>query len=44
MWEAQNGVVLVRHVPVACIVGLECTTRAARGVEAELRARFGLRA
>jgi len=42
-WEAQNGVVLVRHVPVACIVGLQCTTRAAQKVEAQLRARFGLR-
>ncbi|UQA57160.1 RNA 2'-phosphotransferase [Polyangium aurulentum] len=42
VWEAQNGVVLARHVPPAAIVGLVCTTRAARGVEGELRARFGL--
>ncbi|MRG96245.1 RNA 2'-phosphotransferase [Polyangium spumosum] len=43
VWEAQNGVVLVRHVPVSCIVDLVCTTRAARQVEATLRARFGFR-
>jgi putative RNA 2'-phosphotransferase len=41
IFEAQNGVVLVRRVPVACIVGLCCTTKAARGQEQALRARFG---
>jgi putative RNA 2'-phosphotransferase len=41
MWEAQNGVVLARHVPITCIVGLACTTHAARKSEAELRANFG---
>ncbi|MDI1483829.1 RNA 2'-phosphotransferase [Polyangium sp. y55x31] len=43
VWEAQNGVVLVRHVPVSCIVDLACTTRAAKQAEASLRARFGFR-
>ena len=41
-WEAQNGVVLVRHVPASCIVDLTCTARAAKQVEPTLRARFGL--
>lgn len=41
IYEAQNGVVLVRHVPAACIVGLTCTTKAAKKAEAEIRARFG---
>jgi len=42
IFVAANGVVLVRRVPAACIVGLVCTTRAARRQAAELRARFGL--
>ncbi|HVK66150.1 MAG TPA: RNA 2'-phosphotransferase [Polyangium sp.] len=43
VWEAQNGVVLVRHVPVSCFVDLVCTTRAAKQAEAGVRARFGFR-
>jgi len=42
IFEAENGVVLVRHVPVACIVGLVCTTRASRASERSLRATFSL--
>jgi putative RNA 2'-phosphotransferase len=41
VWEAQNGVLLVRRVPVESIVGAVCTTRAARAAEAQVRARFG---
>lgn len=41
IYEAQNGVVLVRRVPVSCIIGLVCTTKAAQGRQRELEARFG---
>jgi putative RNA 2'-phosphotransferase len=42
IFEAQNGVVLVRRVPVDCIVGFTCTTRASKSAEGAIRARFGL--
>lgn len=42
IYEASNGVVLVRRVPISCIVGLVCTTKAAQKKEREVRARFGL--
>lgn len=41
IYEAQNGVVLVRRVPVSCFVGLVCTTKAAEKKEREIKARFG---
>lgn len=41
IYEAQNGVVLVRRVPVSCFVGLVCTTKAAEKKEREVKARFG---
>ncbi len=41
IYEAQNGVVLVRHVPVSCMVGLVCTTKAAQKKEREVKAKFG---
>jgi putative RNA 2'-phosphotransferase len=41
IYEASNGVVLVRRVPVSSIVGLVCTTKAAQKKEREVRARFG---
>jgi putative RNA 2'-phosphotransferase len=41
IYEAQNGVVLVRRVPVSCFVGLVCTTKAAEKREREVKARFG---
>ncbi|MBK9265902.1 MAG: RNA 2'-phosphotransferase [Polyangiaceae bacterium] len=41
IYEAQNGVVLVRRVPVSCIIGLVCTTKAAQGRQRELKGRFG---
>lgn len=42
IYEAQNGVVLVRRVPVSCIVGLVCTTKSAQKKETELKRRFGV--
>jgi putative RNA 2'-phosphotransferase len=42
IYEAPNGVVLVRRVPVWCFVGLVCTTKAAQKREIEVKARFGL--
>lgn len=39
---SPNGVLLVRRVPVLCIVGLIGVTREGRGREAELRALLGL--
>ncbi len=42
IYEAQNGVILVRRVPRSCFVGLVCTTKAAEKKERELKARFGL--
>jgi len=41
IYEAQNGVVLVRRVPVSCFVGLVCTTKAAEKRERDVKARFG---
>lgn len=41
IYEAQNGVVLVRRVPVSCFVDLVCTTKAAEKRERDLKARFG---
>jgi putative RNA 2'-phosphotransferase len=40
LFSAPNGVVLVREVPAACVVGLRAMTRRAGGREAELRALF----
>lgn len=37
---SENGVILVRHVPVACIVGLRAMTARARREEQAARARF----
>lgn len=42
IYEASNGVVLVRRVPVSTIVGLVCTTKAAQNKERVVKARFGL--
>jgi len=42
IYEAQNGVILVRRVPLECIIGLVCTTKAAEKKEREIRARFRL--
>lgn len=41
VYEAQNGVILVRRVPASCFVGLVCTTKASQKVEWEVKARFG---
>jgi putative RNA 2'-phosphotransferase len=41
IYEAQNGVILVRRVPASCIVGLVCTTKASQRQEQEIKARFG---
>ena len=41
IYEAQNGVILVRRVPVSCFVGLVCTTKASQRMEREVKARFG---
>lgn len=41
IYEAQNGVVLVRRVPVSCFVGLVCTTKASEKREREVKKRFG---
>lgn len=38
IFQSSNGVVLVRHVPPSCLVGLVTATRAGRAREAELRA------
>jgi putative RNA 2'-phosphotransferase len=40
IYEAQNGVVLVRRVPVSCFVNLVCTTKAAQKKEREVKERF----
>lgn len=40
VFEAPNGVVLVRRVPADCIVELRAQTKRARAREAELRALF----
>lgn len=40
VFEAPNGVVLVRHVPADCIVEVRAQTRRARAREDELRALF----
>jgi putative RNA 2'-phosphotransferase len=40
--RSPNGVVLVRHVPAACVVGLVAVIERARRREGELRALFGL--
>ncbi len=42
VYVSPNGVILVRHVPPDCIVGLRSVTRRARKQEAESRALFGL--
>jgi len=42
VFEAPNGVVLVRHIPPGCIVGLKALSKAARAVESELRDLLGL--
>jgi putative RNA 2'-phosphotransferase len=39
--RSPNGVILIRHVPPACIVGLVPMTKRARADEARLRAAFG---
>jgi putative RNA 2'-phosphotransferase len=41
IYEAPNGVVLVRRVPVSSFVGLVCTTKASQKKERELKIRFG---
>lgn len=41
LWVAQNGVILARRVPRACIVGVQPMTRRARDNAAALVARFG---
>lgn len=38
IFQSSNGVVLVRHVPPSCLVGLVAGTRAGREQEARLRA------
>ncbi len=40
--QSPNGVILVRSVPVSCIVGLVGVTREGRAREAELRALLGI--
>ena len=42
VFEAPNGVVLVREVPAECIVELRAQTKRARARETELRALFSL--
>lgn len=42
IYEASNGVILVRRVPVSCIVGVVCTTKSAQKKEREIKARFGV--
>jgi len=42
VFEAPNGVVLVRHVPPGCIVGLKALSRTARAMESDLKGLLGL--
>jgi putative RNA 2'-phosphotransferase len=42
LFQSPNGVILCRHVPPACIVGVHPLTKRARQSEAALRAAFGL--
>lgn len=42
VFRAPNGVVLIRHVPPGCIVGLRLVSRRARALEPRLRAELGL--
>lgn len=41
LYEAPNGVVLVREIPPACVIGLQAMTKRAREREAELTGLFG---
>jgi putative RNA 2'-phosphotransferase len=42
IFESQNGVILVRHVPAACIVDVVTVTRRSQQRAPALRAAFGL--
>ncbi|MCA9720352.1 MAG: RNA 2'-phosphotransferase [Myxococcales bacterium] len=42
VYAAPNGVILVRHVPPGCIVGVRAVSRRARSMEPRLRAALGL--
>ncbi len=43
LFQSSNGVVLVRHVPPSCLVGLLPQTRAARAQQDQLQALFSSR-
>lgn len=43
LFQSPNGVVLCRHVPPGCIVGVHPLTKRARQSEAAMRAALGLR-
>ncbi len=42
VYEAPNGVILVRHVPPGCVVGVQAISKRARALKPELDALFGL--
>ncbi len=42
VFEAPNGVVLVRHVPPGCIVGINAMSKRARALKPQLDALFGI--
>ncbi len=42
VYRSPNGVVLGRHVPPACIVGVQCESKRARESEADIRSQLRL--
>lgn len=42
IFRSPNGVILTRHVPPACVIGVRTISRRSRNQHADLRAAFGL--